>query len=132
MSDKYEQSGYVTIISVIIIGAIAASVAVSLLTGGIDAAKNSLSVTRLAQARVLADACAEEALQNIRDTSYIGTFNLSFPAGTCSSTVVSLGSPNFIITALGSSTDAIKKVRITINQLTPKITISSWSEVSDF
>jgi hypothetical protein len=83
MNKKDAKPGYITVISVIIIGAIVTAIAVSLLNNGIDASRNSLSRIGLAQARALADACAEEALQKIRDSSYTGSFNLSFAAGRC-------------------------------------------------
>ena len=132
MKNITKKPGIVTLISVIIIGAVSIVIAVSLLANGINSSKNSLTNIRSSQANSLADACAEEAMQKIRDTSFTGSFNLSFSTGTCSSTVISTSSPNFTIDSLGSSTSALEKIQIVINQISPKINILSWQELKDF
>lgn len=132
MTNNRDKQGYITVISIVIIGSIATAVAISLLAGGTDAMKNSQTAIRLAQARGLADACAEEALENIRENSYTGTFNLSLPAGTCKATITSSSPANFNIDASGSSSEAISKIRVIVDQTDPKININSWQEVADF
>jgi len=125
--------GYITTMSAIIVGAISIAIVISFLSEGIDSTKNSASNIYAAHARVITQACAEEALQKIRDnTSYTGNFNLIFSNGTCSSTVSTTGLPNITIIAQGSSTTVTKKIKILINQISPKINISSWQEVADF
>lgn len=125
--------GYITTMSAIIVGAISIAVIISFLSEGINSTKNSASNIYAAQARVIAQACGEEAIQRIRDnTSYTGSFNLIFNNGTCSSTVSTTGLPNITVVAQGTSTTVTKKIKIIINQVSPKINISSWQEVADF
>ena len=132
MKNDLEKNGYITVISVVIIGSIATAVAISLLAGGTDAMKNSQTAIHLAQARSLADACAEEALENIRESLYTGTFSLSLPTGICEATVTSSGPADFNIDSLGSSSDAIRKIQVVVDQTDPKVNIWSWQEVADF
>jgi len=125
--------GYITTMSAIIVGAISIAVIISFLSEGINSTKNSASNIYAAQARAITQACAEEAMQKIRDnTSYTGNFNIIFNNGTCSSTVSTTGLPNITVTAQGTSTTVTKKIKIIINQVSPKINISSWQEVADF
>ncbi len=123
-----QQPAYVSVISIVIIGAVATSIAISLLAGGTNATKNSLTNIRLMRARLLADTCVEEALQRIRDTAYTGTFNLSLSSGACSATVSSIAYPNYTISSTGSTTGAIKAIIATVNQINPKIKVSGWGE----
>lgn len=130
---KTKKSGYITTISAVIVGAITIMIVISLLAQGIDFTKNSSSNIYAAQARAIAQACAEEAIQKVRDnTNYAGNFSLFFENGTCSSTVSNLGSPNFIIISQGTSTNATEKLKIIINQVNPKINVLSWQKVADF
>src|SRR3989344_8323101 len=84
--------GYVTLISAIIISLISSTIAVSLLLLGLSSSRTSFALVQSKQAASLADACAEEALQQIRSSlTFTGTGSLSLGNGSCSYTVTSQG-----------------------------------------
>lgn len=127
------KKAFITLLSVIIAGFISVAVAVTLLAVGISSSKSSFTLEWSKHAKALADACAEEALKQIRaSTSFSGNGNLSLGQSSCSYTVVLLSGENRQIISTGTVGTIIRKVKISISAITPKITISSWQEVADF
>lgn len=125
--------GFVALISVIIIGAAAVSVAVSLLLLGLGSSKTSFALEQSNQAKSLANACAEQALEIIRENPpYSGTGGLALSYGTCAYTVIDSGGQNRTINAGGTAGSIIRKVKVSVSQITPVINISSWQETADF
>ncbi|HEU0085637.1 MAG TPA: hypothetical protein VFQ59_01610 [Candidatus Paceibacterota bacterium] len=132
---KYNRknSGFVTLVSVLAIGAIGVAIAVSVILLGVSSSRTSLAFQQSNQAMALANTCAEEALQEIRDSIlFTGNGNLSIGEGTCSYTVTSQGGESRTITSRGDVGTIVRKVEIVINSITPTIGIASWQEVADF
>lgn len=126
-------TGYIALMTVLIAGLISTSITVSLLLLGISQSKTTIAFDESNRAKALANACAEEALQQIRDTiSFAGAGTLTFGADSCNYTVTDLGAENREITTLGTAATVVRKVKISISDITPLITISSWQEVADF
>ncbi|MEK7123956.1 MAG: hypothetical protein AAB851_03645 [Patescibacteria group bacterium] len=126
-------TGFIALISVIIIGAVAVSAATSLLLLGIGSSKTGFALEQSNQAKALANACAEQALEIIRENpSYSGTGGLTLGRGTCSYAVIDLGGQNKTINASGTVGSIIRKVKINTNQIAPVINIASWRELADF
>lgn len=127
------QKGYIALITVLVTGAVGVAIAVSLLLLGLGSSRTSFALEQSNQAKALANACAEEALQQIRDsTSFTGTGNLSLGQGTCSYTVTNDGGENRTVTASGTVGTVVRKVKIIINAINPAIILASWQEVADF
>lgn len=127
------QSGYIVLISVLIIGAVGVAVAVAVLWLGLGDSKGSFALEQSNQAKALANACSDEALQQIRDsTSYTGTGNLTLGQGTCTYTVTNTGGTSRTITSTGTVGTVVRKVKITIDTINPSINVTSWKEVGDF
>ena len=125
--------GFITLISVLIVGAVGTAVAISLILLGLGSSRTSFAVEQSNQAKALANACAEKALQQIRDsTPYTGSGNLSLGQGDCSYTVTSQGGQNRIIAASGIVGTIIRKVEVIIDTINPVIEIVSWQELPDF
>ncbi len=125
-----KNAGFVTLMAVLIVGAIGTAVAVSFLNRGIDSSKNTVSLEYSYQARLLADQCAELALQNIRNTTeYLGSGSSSNSTGTCTFLVEDYGGKRRNITAEGKSGDSTKKLLVEIDGINPQIIILSWREV---
>lgn len=128
-----EEKGYVTLLSVLILGAIGTAIAVSLLLLGVSSSRTSFALEQSNQAKALVNTCAEEALQQIRDsTPFTGTGNLTLGQGTCSYTVTSQGGHNRTITSSGTVGTILRKVKILIDTINPSINVTSWQEVADF
>jgi len=129
----YTEDGYAALLGVLVIGAVTALATVSILLSGMQSSRTSFAFQQSVQAQSLADACAEEALQQVRDeSSYIGSDSLSFEAGSCSYSVGFGGGQNRTITAEGIVDSIIRKIEISVSQINPEITVDSWQEVADF
>jgi hypothetical protein len=126
---KKTESGYIALLSVIIIGIIGVSVGVSLVLLGLGSSRDSFALQQSNQAKALANACAEEGLQKIREsTSFTGSGGLSLDSGTCSYTVASQGGSNRTVVVSGTVGTIVRKASITVTQINPTITVSSWLE----
>ncbi len=129
---KSLRKGYVALMSVILMGALGTAVMVSVISQGVTSSKTELSLQQLGQARVLATACAEEALQVILETSTTSkTDVLVLGSGSCSYTI-SKPSSFVIINATGNYGSLVKRVQVTLSTSSPSIVLSSWQDVSDF
>lgn len=127
-----KNEGFITLISVLVVGAVGVAVTLSLILLGLGSSRTSFAVEQSNQAKALANACAEEALEQIRDsTPFTGTGNLTLGQGTCAYTVTSQGGQNRTVTASGTVGTIIRKVKIIINKINPTITATSWQEVAD-
>ena len=124
--------GYITLISILTAGAVGVAIATSLLLLGIGSSRISFADEQSNQARALANVCAEEALQQIRDlSSFTGSNSLTLGLGTCSYTVASQGGQNRTIAASGTVGTIVRKISITINNISPLIILTSWQEVAN-
>ena len=127
------KNGYIILLATLIVAAVGLAITSSFVLLGLDFSRTVFSLEQSNQAKAFANACAEEALQQIRnDTNYAGAGNLSFSRGTCSYTVTSQGGESRTINSSGLVGTLTRKVKITINQINPKITVFSWQEVADF
>lgn len=131
-SAKKFQSGYVALVAMLIIGAVGVVIVVSTILLGLGASRTSFTLEQSSQAKALANACAEESLQHIRDsTPYTGSDTLILGQGSCSYTVTTGGGQNRTITANGLVGTVIRKISISIDKINPEINITSWVEVAD-
>lgn len=119
--------GYILLISVIIVGAIATSVAVALLFLGAGGSKSAISYQFSNQAKAGVNACVEAALEQIRENaSYTGIGSLSFGGGSCTYTVA--GSLPKTITASSTFSGVVRRVTVTVSAVNPIIS-STWQEL---
>lgn len=126
------QRGFITLLSVLVVGAVGVAIAVSVLLLGIGSSRSSFALQQSSQAKALAGACADEALQQIRDsTPFTGTGNLTIGQGNCTYTVTTQGGQNRTITASGTVGTIVRKVTVIISAINPQITVTSWQEVDD-
>jgi len=126
--------GYVTLLSVLIVTAVAAAVSTFLLLSGLNAAEGSFFYQQSQSARAVANACAEHALNQLRlDINYIGSETLSLGSGSCQVLLVlGSGNSNRTIQALGTAGDSVRKIKIIVLTVRPQIQLTSWREVADF
>ena len=129
-----KQRGYIALIVMLFFVAVGGAIATSLILLGVGASRTSFALDQSYQAKALANACAEEALQKLRESAaFTGSATISLGNGSCTYTVTVAGQ-NRVITATGTIGSIIRKIRIrlSINPITLKFTISSWQEVADF
>lgn len=126
-------NGYIALISILIISAVLLLVAVSSGLLSISEASIGLEKSQGSRAIYLATACAEEALQKIKESSsFSGSGNLTTEDGDCGYTVEDLGEQSRLITASGTVQNAVGKIKVAVDQVLPDIHIVSWQEVADF
>lgn len=125
--------GYITLFSILIISAIAASLALTLVLIGIGSAKTGLTFGQARQSEQLATACAEEAMEKIRtDANFTGADTLNYSSGTCTYTVTNGGGQNRTIDASGIAGEALRRVKVQLTSVTPNLVVSSWQDVASF
>ena len=128
-----QHKGFITLISVLVVGAVGVAITTSLILLGLGSSRTSFAIEQSNQAKGIANACAEEALQQIRDsTPFTGSGNLTLGQGICAYTVTNQGGQNRTITSSGTVGAIIRKVKIIIDKINPTIQIISWQEVDNF
>lgn len=125
--------GFATLVSVLLVGVLGLAISVSLLLLGLSSSRTSFTQEQSYQTKALADACAEEALEQIRDsTPFTGSGTLTLGQGSCSYTVTSQGGANRTITSVGTVSSMTRRTRVILDQINPTINITSWQELADF
>ena len=124
--------GFIALITIFIILAIALVLGLSFGLLAISESTMSLDQFKSSQAYFLANLCAEHALMELKeDIIYIG--NESPPVGVegggCQILPIE---GQWIIKTQGNFQNEVKKMRISVSQVNPKMIISSWQEVADF
>ena len=132
-SQQQSENGFIVLITVLVIGAVSMAIAVSVLWLGVGDSRSSFALEQSNQAKALANACAEEGLQQIRDsTPFTGTGNLTLGQGTCTYTVTNQGGQNRTVTSTATVGTILRKVKVIIDDINPDINVTSWQEVADF
>lgn len=129
---KYK--AYVALFTVILVGVIGISVATSLLLLGLDFWRTSFSSQQSDQARAYADACAEVALNRIRENiNYSGNDTITFPNGNCIiRPVIGSGTETPAVETQAQVGESIRKIQVVLNSVRPQIEIYQWLEVPEF
>lgn len=124
------KKGFSTLFIVIILGSIALSLTIAISTSSLWSAQGSISTKQSNQAKALVNACAEVALETIRqNNSYTGSDTLVLEGNECQYTVSNGGGDQRIISATGVVEGVTRKIEITTESFNP-LSIGSWQEVS--
>lgn len=122
--------GYIGLLSVLFVGAIGTVIATTIMLLGLASSRSSFALVQSNQAKGLANACAEEALQKIRDfLPYSGIGTLSLGQGGCNYSVTKGTGQNRTVTANGFVGSIVRKINISITTINPQVVVSSWQEV---
>lgn len=128
--------GFVTLLSVVVLGAIGLSITTSLLLFGAGSSHTSIVRMRSLQAKVFANACAEEALQKLRESVYYqGNETLIFSGGSCdiqSIPIGGIGNNGRTVQVIGKAGSVERRVRVIISTVHPTVLIASWQEIGTF
>lgn len=127
-------NGFIALISILAISAIGGTIALGLILLGINSTRTSLIYTQSAQARALANACAEEALMRLRESIYYsGNETLVLTSGSCQiQTVSGSGNINRTINTTATVYNTTRKVQVVVATVNPAISLTSWQELADF
>ncbi|HSX16948.1 MAG TPA: hypothetical protein VLH86_02500 [Patescibacteria group bacterium] len=126
------ESGYVALLTVLIVGVAATAIALVLLASGADSQRSTLVVQQSKQARTLAVACAQEAAQQIHDNiAFVGSNTLTLNSqGTCTYIVARPTGTTRSISAIGTVGNVSRKILATATIGATTVTMSSWKEVT--
>lgn len=127
----HNESGYIALLAVLVVGAAATAIGLTLLTTGADSQRSGLAEQQSKQARSLAVACAEEAMQQIHDNgTFAGSNILTLGQGTCNYAVTVTSSTTSTVLTSGTVGNVVKKIRVYVTIGTSSISITSWQEIS--
>ena len=128
------QRGYVLLISVLLTAVVGTAIAATLPLLGASSAQMGIAAEQSAKARALADACAEYALNELRQSAgYGGSETLILGQGSC--TVLSVlgnGNQNRTVQTTGTVGNATRRVEVVVANINPQLTLDSWQEVWEF
>jgi hypothetical protein len=123
------KKGFITLLIVIILGAIALALTLTLSTSSVWSIRGSMNSQSSNTTKSLVNACAEIALEAMRENnSYTGTGNVALNGNTCTYTVVNTGGTTRSITVTGTINGVTRKLSITTSSFNPLV-IGSWQEV---
>ena len=126
--------GYIFLISVLVIGAVGATTAISLVLLGLASEQTSNTVVQSDQSFEYAQTCIERGLRSLRDDlTYGGDETFTFTRGSC--TMLSIGGSgnrDRTLCAEGRSGRSVRRLEILIRSLYPAVTIATWREVGTF
>ena len=107
-------------------------VVASVLLTGSNSIRNGSLLIKSYQAQGLVNACVEEALVKIQQNNFFsGTGTLAFGLGNCFYNVDILAGENRSIMASSTVGTVVRKVRVSVDAINPKIHTSKWQEVAD-
>ncbi len=123
------RKGFTTLFLVLITGSLALSLALWSSTSSLWSIRGSFDNKDSGQAKALANACAEIALERIRVTeSYVGTDTKNISDDECSYVVTNTGGNNRTIVIEARVNNFVRKIEITTTAFNP-ITIATWKEI---
>ncbi len=134
MMHTRSRPGYIFLVTVLMIGAIASTTLLSLLLLGWAAEQNGFLAVRSQQALEYMLTCSERSLRSLRlDPVYVGDERFTFENGSCYVHLIGgAGNLNRTICVEGLSGNITRRMELQIGRLFPLVTVNSWQEVSSF
>ncbi len=128
------RSGFVTLLSIIVIGAVTISVVLGLLLLGTDSLQTTQYQIDSAHAAAYTDSCAEKALNTLKgNAAYAGGETVNFTRGACTILpLIGAGTQTPTIRVEGTVSSTKRRVEISIKQVSPQIKLNYWRELADF
>ena len=122
--------GFAALTIVLIITAISLILGFAIIMLSVGEIKMVLEKTFSLKSYNLTYLCAENALMKLKENiGYSGNEVLDIEGGSCRILPVE---GNWIVKIIGNYQDQIKKMKIVVSKVNPKMTIQSWEEVADF
>lgn len=133
MSYTHANHGYVMLLAVLILLSLTTTVGILFIQVGTDVGTTSLADGFRVQAEAMAEGCAQEALQQIKDsTPFAGYGDLTVGTYTCSYEVIDNGGQDRVVRASSTIETATKRVLVTIDKINPQINVVNYGFVSSF
>ena len=127
------QSGYVLLLSTLVVGAVGTAIATSILMLSVGNNLNSLAAEQSAQALANATACMEDTLEQLRlDDTYVGDTTINFEQGSCTIEPVVVSGGFHVIQVTGTVNTIVRKLEVEVDDIGPPTVIESWRDVDTF
>lgn len=130
----HTRGGYVFLVTVLIVGAVATTVVSSFLLLATTSMRTTLLFEQSAQALASAQTCIERALRELRlDGGYAGNVVSSLSSSSCRILpIAGEGNEDRSVCTEGRSGSAVRRLEVMISDILPSTSISSWREVPAF
>ena len=131
---KKRKRGFITLMSVIVIGAVGTSVALTLLLLGTDSLRSTQNLFESAKTKSYVDACAEKALLSIRkNINYTRNKTTTYPDGSCVILPIEgSGSQTPTVKVESTVSGTKRRAKISVKQVSPQLKLNYWKEPADF
>lgn len=125
------QPAFVTLVSVIILGAVSLVMVTSNLAISTESVLGNSAVLSSIQASTLANTCAEIALTKLKDnTSYVGNETINIDSFSCTiATITGTGNTNRTINTTATVNNSKRNYTVVVATVNPDTVITSWQEV---
>lgn len=130
---KKQPRGYITLMGVLIVGGVSTIISLSLALLGTDFLRTNQTLTDSTRARAMANACAEDALQAMRDFPTSTTHgSLSIGSESCAYDIAPLQNDTYAAYVFGSAASVSKKLEVVFTSVSSTVELTQWHEVADF
>jgi type II secretory pathway component PulK len=127
-----KDQGFVALLTILIVLGVVLLIGLGISQLSISEAQMALQKYQSSQAYYLANLCSERALMALKENSnYNGENNVNIENGSCTTISVTGNLPAKTVSVEASFQGQIKKIRIIISQISPKMIIQFWQEVAD-
>lgn len=127
---KKRENGFIALVLILVILAVVLMVGIGLNLSSISELKMGFQKNLFSRAYYLANLCAEDALMKLKENSnYLGNETINIGDDSC--TILAIEG-NWTIKVSGLSSNQVKKIKIVVSQINPKMVVDSWQEVADF
>lgn len=127
-------NGYIALLTVLIVSTVLLMIGLSIGLGSVRNNQATVGQSDLLENRFVAEACAEQAIYNLKlDSNYAGSEQISFGTSTCSIGVIGgAGVNNRTIPVTATRGVDTLRLDVVVGTTSPITTITSWKEVPSF
>ena len=132
------ESGYIVLITVLVLGLVVTTVAMFLLITGTDATIASAGVESGAEAKAAAEACTQLALRAIQQDPLLaspsnGSSTIDPAIGQECNYSITGTSPNYTVNAVGivrhTTDNYTQRIEVILDQVSPSLHVASWQDI---
>ncbi|MBU1159761.1 hypothetical protein KKD04_01075 [Patescibacteria group bacterium] len=126
--------GYIALISVLIIQALILAIIIGIFLRSNTETKMVLAEQLSSKSRALAEACAEYALQQLKnDSNYSGNESIIIDGSdSCDILPIETSGSDKIVKTQSAVSGYTRKIKINVIQINPEMFTSYWNEVPNF
>ncbi len=127
---KQNSDGFIALITILIILGAVLLISLGISQRSFGEIQMSLQKSQSSQAFYLANLCAEDALMKLKeDSNYLGNETITIGEESCQILPIE---GQWTVKVSANFQNQIRKIKIVISQVNPKMIIGSWQEVPDF